>query len=209
MKRTSVRIYITLILVAFGTAQKSLDFPSREKINSIAILPPIGPSAPDSARQASVDVLATKLGLAAAGLRVVHPDVFLKELQRMGGLTDYTNLVTLFSQSGLADPESIKRLAKITEADALLLVNVLDYDEQKGSWWYGKGGKNVCRIQYTLFRATTGDRLWQTLEFRQHDSKVSTNPYPMEHVIGDVTDKAISALLTGRQDVDVRQKDVK
>jgi hypothetical protein len=154
-------------------------------------------------------MLATKLGLAVAGLRIARPDVFLKELQAKGGLTDYTNLVTLFSQSGLADPESVKRLAKISEADALLLVNVLDYDEQKGSWWYGKGGKNVCRIQYTLFRAATGEKLWQTLEFRQHDSKVSTNPYPMEHVIGDVTDKAVSALLVGRQDIDVRQKTVK
>jgi hypothetical protein len=38
---------------------------------------------------------------------------------------------------------------------------------------------------------------------------VSTNPYPMEHVIGDVTDKAVSALLVGRQDIDVRQKTVK
>jgi hypothetical protein len=206
MKRASAPIYITLMLIAFGTAQQSLDFMGREKVSSISILPPIGQSAPDSARQAAVDVLARKLGLATAGLRIVSPDAFLRELQAKGGLTDYTNLVTLFSQSGLADRESVRRLAKTSEADALLLVNVLDYDEQKGSWWYGKGGKNVCRIQYTLFQAATGDKLWQTLEFRQHDSKVSTNPYPMERVIGDVTDKAISALLVGRQDTDVRQK---
>lgn len=209
MKRASVLVYVTVMFVAFGTAQPSLDFLSREKISSIAILPPIGQSAPDSARQAAVDMLATKLGFTAAGVRIARPDVFLKELQAKGGLTDYTNLVTLFSQSGLADPESVKRLAKMSQADALLLVNVLDYDEEKGSWWYGKGGKNVCRIQYTLFGAATGEKLWQTLEFRQHDSKVSTNPYPMEHVIGDVTDKAVSALLLGRQDIDLRQKTLK
>ena len=60
--------------------------------------------------------------------------------------------------------------------------DILNYQAEKGSWWYGKGGKNVSRIQYTLFRSD-GNKIWETLEFRQHDSKVSTNPYLMDMLL--------------------------
>jgi len=56
-----------------------------------------------------------------------------------------------------------------------------------------------------LFRSSDGQKVWETLEFRQHDSKVSTNPYPMERVISDVTEKAISSLLNGTQHVDAKK----
>jgi hypothetical protein len=76
--------------------------------------------------------------------------------------------------------EALKKASQALGTDAVLLINVLNYQEEKGSWLYGKGGKNISRIQYTLFRSSDGSKVWETLEFRQYDSKVSTNPYPME-----------------------------
>jgi hypothetical protein len=107
----------------------------------------------------------------------------------------------------MVNTEAMKKIGQLADAVGLMVIHVLNYDEEKGSWWYGKGGKNVCRIQYSLFRVSDGQKVWETLEFRQHDSKVSTNPYPMERVIGDVTDKAVTALLTDAQHVDVRKKE--
>jgi hypothetical protein len=121
-------------------------------------------------------------------------------------MSDYSLFVSTLSQTGIVNTDALKKVAQATGADAVLLIDVLNYQEEKGSWWYGKGGKNVSRIQYTLFHSSDGNKIWETLEFRQHDSKVSTNPYPMEHVLGDVTDKAITALLAGTQHTDVRKK---
>ena len=124
-------------------------------------------------------------------------------------LTISPSLLQRFLRLGFASADLLKKIGQATGTDALLLIHVLNYDEEKGSWWYGKGGKNVCRIQYTLFRSSNGEKVWETLEFRQHDSKVSTNPYPMERVIGDVSDRAVASLVSGRQNVDVRQKNAK
>jgi hypothetical protein len=185
------------------------DFLARQEISSIAVLPAVGDSVPSAARQLSADLFLAKLKLHTSFVRILTADETLSRLQQKDQTNDFAVFVTAFSQTGIASADLLKKIGQATGTDALLLIHVLNYDEEKGSWWYGKGGKNVCRIQYTLFRSSNGEKVWETLEFRQHDSKVSTNPYPMERVIGDVSDRAVASLVSGRQNVDVRQKNAK
>jgi hypothetical protein len=181
------------------------DFLSQQNVNSIAILPPFGSNAPNAARTMSADLFVSKFKLRSAATKIINADETASLLQSKALMSDYSVFVTTLSQTGIVNTAALKKVAQATGATAVLLIDVLNYQEEKGSWWYGKGGKNVSRIQYTLFRSSDGNKIWETLEFRQHDSKVSTNPYPMDHVIGDVTDKAITALLSGTQHTDVRK----
>jgi hypothetical protein len=209
----------TALILLFGAAltcigslaqqQRTDDFLSQQRISSIAVLPPLGESVPSSARQLAGDLFVTKLKSRSAGVRLMAADETLSRLQQKEATNDFAVLVTTFSQTGIVNADLLKKIGQATGTDALLLIYVLNYDEEKGSWWYGKGGKNVCRIQYTLFRSSDAEKIWETLEFRQHDSKLSTSPYPMERVIGDVSDKAIASLLIGKQHTDVRQKNTK
>lgn len=189
--------------VAFG---QQADFLSRQNISSIAILPPSGANVPTAARTMSADLFASKFKLRNAAVKVVTADETASLLQSKSTMSEYSIFVTTLSQTGIVNINALKKVAQALGTDAVLLIDVLNYQEEKGSWWYGKGGKNVSRIQYTLFRSSDGNKVWETLEFRQHDSKVSTNPYPMEHVIGDVTDKAVTSLLAGTQHTDLRKK---
>ena len=75
-------------------------------------------------------------------------------------------------------PDPLKKMGQTTGTDAILLIHVLNYDEEKGSWFYGKGGKNVCRIQYSLFRSSSGEKIWETLEFRQHEQQALDKSLP-------------------------------
>jgi hypothetical protein len=212
MRITAALILLSSVALPFMhsvTQQQTDDFLSQKGISSIAVLPPLGESVPSSARQLAADLFVTKLKARAAGVRLLGADETLSRLQQKEETKDFGILVTTLTQTGIADAVSLKRIGEVAGTDAILLIHVLNYDEEKGSWWYGKGGKNVCRIQYTLFRSSNAERLWETLEFRQHDSKLSTNPYPMERVIGDVSDKAIASLLSGKQNIDVRKKDPK
>ncbi len=186
-------------------APHQADFLSRISINSIAILPPLGANAPSAARTMSADIFASKFKVQSAAIKLISADQTASLLQSKSATSDYSQFVTTFTQTGIANTDALKKIAQILGSDAVLLIDVLNYQEEKGSWWYGKGGKNISRIQYTLFRSSDGQKLWETLEFRQHDSKVSTNPYPMERVIGDVTEKAIASLLNGTQHVDVKK----
>lgn len=188
-----------------GANPPAEDFLDRQKVTSIGVLPPIGDSVPDSARKMAADLFIMKMTLRNAAVRVVRPDTLIERLNKAGLLSEFATFVNLVSQTGVVSSESIRAIGNAAETDTLLLVNVLDYEEEKGSWWYGKGGKNICRIQYSLFRVSNGEKIWESLEFRQHDSKLSTRPYPMERVIGDVSEKAVTSLLTGRQSVDVRR----
>jgi hypothetical protein len=210
IKRTAKACLLSVLLLPslfhFGVLLgQQTDFLSRLNLNSIAILPPFGPNAPSAARTMSVDLFASKFKLRNAATKIVTADETTSLLQSKSAMSDYSIFVTTLSQTGIVNADSLKKVAQATGADAVLLIEVLNYQEEKGSWWYGKGGKNVSRIQYALFRSD-GNKIWETLEFRQHDSKVSTNPYPMEHVLGDVTDKAITSLLAGTQHTDVRKK---
>jgi hypothetical protein len=199
---------LTVLLLASSLHSVALgqqpDFLSQQNVNSIAILPPFGSSAPNAARTMSADLFVSKFKLRSAATKIINADETASLLQSKAVMSDYSVFVTTLSQTGIVNTEALKKVAQATGATAVLLIDVLNYQEEKGSWWYGKGGKNVSRIQYTLFRSD-GNKIWETLEFRQHDSKVSTNPYPMEHVLGDVTDKAITALLAGTQHTDVRK----
>jgi hypothetical protein len=189
--------------VAFG---QQTDFLSRLNVNSIAILPPLGADAPAAARTMSADLFASNFKLHNAAIKLVSADDTATLLQTKATMSDYSLFVTTLSQTGIVNSDALKKVAQAMGTDAVLLINVLNYQEEKGSWWYGKGGRNVSRIQYLLFRTSDGNKVWETLEFRQHDSKLSTNPYPMERVLGDVTDKAITSLFSGTQPVDVRKK---
>jgi hypothetical protein len=206
-----MRIFLCAALVLSAVVHSSVavgqqaDFLSKSSINSIAILPPLGSNVPAAARTMSADLFATKFKLHSASIKMVAADETTSVLQAKSIMSDYSLFVTMLAQTGIANTEVLKKLMAALGTDAVLLINVLNYEEEKGSWLYGKGGKNISRIEYTLFRASDGSKVWGTLEFRQHDSKVSTNPYPMEHVISDVTDKAIVSLLSGTQHVDVKK----
>jgi hypothetical protein len=207
MKVANLVIAVLLILSPMqNSRQPAEDFLNREGLSSLAILPPVGESVPGAARQLSADLFGAKLRLHIAAVRVVPPDAVVAELSHYGMTNDFGTFVNLYSQTGTINTDTLKKFGQTLGTDALLLINILNYDEQKGSWWYGKGGKNICRIQYTLFRSATGEKVWETLEFRQHDSKLSTNPYPMERVIGDVSEMAVSSLMAGKQNVDARKK---
>jgi hypothetical protein len=204
-----ISLYAVLLLstivhpgVAFGQQN---DFLSRLSINSIAILPPLGANVPAAARTMSADLFVTKFKMQNSSIKLVTADDTASLLQTKSTMSDYSLFVTTLAQTGIVNTEALKKVMAALGTDAALLIDVLNYQEEKGSWWYGKGGKNVSRIEYTLFRSSDGNKVWETLEFRQHDSKVSTNPYPMEHVIGDVTDKAIVSLLSGTQHVDAKK----
>lgn len=201
---TSIALVFALIN-AFPSSN-SEDFLNRQRVASIAVLPPVGDSVPDPARKLASDLFIMKLGLRNSTVRLLRPEDVIDRLNKAGLLSEFAGLVNLLSQTGIVSRESVSTIGKSAGADSLLLVNVLDYEEEKGSWWYGKGGKNLCRIQYSLFRVSDGEKIWESLEFRQHDSKLSTRPYPMERVIGEVSEKAVTSLLTGRQNVDVRRK---
>lgn len=194
-----------LVYSSVAFAQQD-DFPSRLNVNSIAILPPLGANAPAAARTMSADLFASKFKLRNGAIKLVTADETASLLQSKSTMSDYSLFVTTLSQTGIVNTDALKKVMQAMGTDAVLLINVLNYQEEKGSWWYGKGGRNVSRIQYSLFRASDGNKVWETLEFRQHDSKLSTNPYPMERVLGDVTDKAITSLFSGTQHVDVRKK---
>jgi hypothetical protein len=213
MRRVTAAILLSGLLVtchySFAQQPPIEDFLAHQGISSIAVLPPVGESVPIAARQLSADLFATKLKLHDSSVRLLAANETLSRLQQKGGNNDFAVFVTVFFQTSIANADSLKKIGQATGTDALLLIHVLNYDEEKGSWWYGKGGKNVCRVQYSLFRSSNGENIWETLEYRQHDSKVSTNPYPMERVIGDVSDKAVASLVVGRQNVDVRQKNSK
>jgi len=197
---------ITLVVcVELYGQQEEGGFLDRQGIFSLAILPPIGQSIPNATREVAVDLFSMKLKLKTS-MRIVRPDNLVARLEQSGLMGEFSGFITLLSQTGMINKEALKRMGETVDADALLLIHVLDYEEEKGSWWYGRGGKNLCRIQYSLFRASDGEKVWESLEFRQHDSKLSTNPYPMERVIGDVSEKAVTSLLTGRQNADVRRK---
>jgi hypothetical protein len=210
IKPTAKACLLSVLLLASsfqsGVLGQQADFLSRLSVNSIAVLPPFGTNAPNAARTMSADLFASKFKLRSAATKIVTADEITSLLQSKAVMSDYSLFVTTLSQTGVVNTDALRKVAQATGADAVLLIDVLNYQEEKGSWWYGKGGKNVSRIQYTLFRSSDGNKIWETLEFRQHDSKVSTNPYPMEHVLGDVTDKAITALLAGTQHTDVRKK---
>lgn len=207
MKVANLVIVVLLILTPMqNSRQPAEDFLNREGISSLAILPPAGESVPGAARQLSADLFGAKLRLRIAAVRVVPRDVVVADLGHNGLTNDFGIFVNLYSQTGTTNTDTVKKFGQTLGTDARLLIDVLNYDEQKGSWWYGKGGKNICRIQYTLFRSATGEKVWETLEFRQHDSKLSTNPYPMDRVIGDVSEMAISSLMAGKQNVDLRKK---
>jgi len=202
---------VTLLAVILTVCGSSLnaqedDFLDRQTIASITVLPPMGESVPSSARQLSADLFMSKLKLRRASCRLVGPEEALTRIERASLMGDYTGFVNLISQTGVVNRDVLKLIGSAVETDAVLLINLLDYQEEKGSWWYGKGGKNLGRIQYTLFATSKGEKVWESLEFRQHDSKLSTSPYPMERVIGDISDKAVTSILTGRQNTDVRRK---
>ena len=208
-----MRINIALRLLSFAALtcicsvaqqQRTEDFLSQKGISSIAVLPPLGESVPNSARQLSADLFVTKLR-SRSGVHLMAADESLSRLQQKEVTNDFAVLVTTLSQTGIVNGDLLKKIGQSMGTDALLLIHLVNYDEEKGSWWYGKGGKNICRIEYTLYRSSDAGKIWETLEFRQHDSKVSTNPYPMERVIGDVSDRAVASLLMGRQNTDVRQ----
>jgi hypothetical protein len=199
-------LILAAIIFASVVRPEQNDFLSREHISSIAVLPPMGGDAPSSARTMSADVFTSKVKLRNSSVKIVAADETLSRLQAKSIMSDYSSFVTVFAQTGIINSDATKKLGQSLGTDAILLIDVLNYQEEKGSWWYGKGGQNIARIQYTLFRSSDGDKVWETLEFRQHDSKVSTNPYPMERVIGDITDKAVAALVSGEQHVDVRKK---
>jgi len=206
------RIVLISIAVVLNICSSSLiaqeeDFLDRQRITSIVLLPPVGESVPSSARRLSADLFMTNLKVRRASCRLVGPEEALGRIERAGLLSDFTGLVNLLSQTGVVNREVLRRIGTAAETDAVLLINVLDYQEEKGSWWYGKGGRNLGRIQYTLFATSTGEKVWESLEFRQHDSKLSTRPYPMDRVIGDISEKAVASLLTGRQNRDVRKRD--
>lgn len=190
---------------AYGQQERE-DFLEAQHISSLAALPPVGEAVPASTRLAAGDLFVMKLRLRRAALRVVRAEELVTLLEQKGLMGEYANFVTLLAQTGIPNRESLKLVGEAAGTDGLLLIQVLDYEEQKGSWWYGRGGRNLARIQYTLFRTSDGEKVWESLEFRQHDSKLSTRSYPMERVIGDVSEKAVTSLLTGQQNRDVRAK---
>ncbi len=210
---------ITTLLFALGVfpvpnlcgqaQQPAEDFLTRQHVSSLAVFPPLGESVPSAARQMSADMFGSKLKLRSAAMRVVPAEAVATQLDQHGMTGDFGAFVNLYSQTGTVNSEALKRFGQTLGTDAVLFIYVLNYDEQKGSRWYGKGGRNLCRIQYTLFRSSSGEKIWESLEFRQHDSKLSTNPYPVERVIGDVSESAVTSLLSGRQNADVRQKPTK
>lgn len=209
MKNVCVFAALTLLIGTGLYGQDFEDFLTRQGIASLAILPPLGQSVPSPTRQVAADLFNTKLKLRSSAVRIATPDSVVERLEREGLMNDFGNFITLLAQTGTFNRGILKRIGVATAADGVLLINVLDYEEQKGSWWYGRGGKNLARIQYSLFRASDGEKIWESLEFRQHDSKLSTNPYPMERVISDVSEKAVNSLLSGKQNADVRRKEPK
>jgi hypothetical protein len=207
MKNLCALAALTLLFGAGASAQNSGDFLAQQKIASLAILPPLGQSVPSATREVAADLFNTKLKLRSSALKTTTPDSALERIHREGLMNDYGNFITLLAQTGTTNRDALTKIGLAVGVDGLLLINVLEYDEEKGSWWYGKGGKNLARIQYSLFRVSDGQQIWQSLEFRQHDSKLSTNPYPMERVISDVSEKAVDSLLSGKQNADLRRKE--
>jgi hypothetical protein len=135
------------------------DFLARLNVYSIAILPPLGADVPTAARAMSGDLFASKFKIREAAIRVVGADETVSMMQSKSTMSDYSVFVTTLSQAGIVNTDALKKITQAVDTDAVLLINVLNYQEEKGSWWYGKGGQNVSRIQYTLFRASDGSKV--------------------------------------------------
>lgn len=121
--------------VAFG---QQTDFLSRLNVNSIAILPPLGADSPAAARTMSADLFASKFKLHNAVIKFVSADDTASLLQSKSTMSDYSLFVTTLSQTGIVNTDALKKVMQAIGTDAVLLINVLNYQEEKGSWWYGK-----------------------------------------------------------------------
>jgi hypothetical protein len=182
-------------------AQQAPDFLSQQKINSIAVLPPMGDSASPSIRQLSSDLFIAKMKERRPGLHFLASDDTLTRLQQKKADNDF-NAVVAAVQTGAPNQAALKRIGLATGMDAFLLIHVLSFDEQKGKWYEGKESKNLCKIQYTLYRSSTGASLWDSTETVKYDKRFSNTPEPTDQVITNVSDKAVTAMLAAQQDTD-------
>jgi hypothetical protein len=188
-------------LCASARQPQSDDFFSEQKINSIAVLPPMGDSVSAQIRGLSGDLFITKMKEKRPGLHFLASDDTLATLQKKKETDDF-NAVIATVQTGTANPTAIKRIGVASGMDSVLLIHVLSFDEQKGRWYEGKESKNLCKIQYMLYKSSTGEKLWDSTETVKYDKRFSNTPEPTDQVITNISDKAAAALMAAREDSD-------
>ena len=91
------------------------DFLDRQNVYSIAVLPPVGDSVPDSVRKAAGDLFILKLTLRRSSVRVVRPEALVEQLNKAGKLSEFASFVNLLSQTGVVNRESLTAIGNTAD----------------------------------------------------------------------------------------------
>ena len=203
-------ILISLLLIALPTivqAQKQTDnFLEQHKIKSIAILPPVGESVPSSVRVSAGALFVSEAQRQLKELKITLPEETTTALEKTNRLDDFTSFLNLFIKTGTVNKSPLARIGESLATDAILLIDVQDFEAQNGSWMRARNGHNSARVQYTLF-SPAGEQLWQHLVVYTHTPQFTAKADKAEKVMQDVSRRAVSALMRGIQNSDPK-KDV-
>lgn len=197
------------LLVASTTsairAQQQSDVIKSHNIKSVALLPLVGDSTPDSIRQEinKADVAALKE--AYPDLTIIGSDDSLSRLDAEHRVDDLTSFLNLYTKTGAVNRDALGRLLNALKVETILLVHVQEYEAQSGSWLRARNGHNSIRAQYVLFSGP--DIIWRHLVAYVHTPQWTAKADPDHDVAPRIARRAVFALSRNIQNTDPK-KDV-
>lgn len=205
------KVYVVLALMVFVStvtpvlAQQQSDVIKSHNIRSIALLPLVGDSTPDSIRQEinKADVAALKE--AYPNLTIIGSDESLSRLDAEHRLDDLTSFLNLYTKTGAVIKDALGRLLNALKVETILVVHVQEYEAQSGSWLRARNGHNSVRAQYVLFSGP--DIIWRHLVAYVHTPQWTAKADPDRDIAPRIARRAVFALSRNIQNTDPK-KDV-
>jgi hypothetical protein len=172
-------------------------------IKSIALLPLVGDSTPDSIRQEINKADVTALRGAYPDLSVIGSDESITRLDAEHRLDDLASFLNLYTKTGAINKDALGRLLSALKVEAILVVHVQEYEAQSGSWMRGRNGHNSVRAQYVLL--SQDETLWKHLVVYVHTPQWTAKADPDNDVAPRIAKRAIFALSRNIQNTDPKK----
>jgi hypothetical protein len=196
-------VFAVGLLAAGPSIRAQTDVIRSHSIKSVALMPLVGDSTPDSIRQEINKADVAVLREAYPDLTVIGSDESLSRLDAEHRLDDLTSFLNLYTKTGAVNKDALGRLMSALKVEAILLVHVQEYEAQSGSWMRARNGHNSVRAQYTLFSGT--ETLWKHLVVYVHTPQWTAKADPDNDVAPRISKRAAFALSRNIQNTDPKK----
>jgi hypothetical protein len=203
MKRVLIIGLLALTFQAFGSAQESSDVINTNKIASLALLPVVGDSTPDSVRHEINAADLKALSEAYPHVAITGSDESLSRLSAEHRLDDLASFLNLYTKTGAVNEDAMRRIVSALKVQAVLLVQLQEYEAQSGSWMRGRNGHNSVRAQYALL--TEKGIIWHHLVSYVHTPQWTAKADPDKDVAPRIARRALYAIARNIQNTDPKK----